>query len=287
MKLSMWMEFFDDLQNIKGRSINTIKAYRRDLELFAQYNKPDDILGFYEFMGKKRLSNRSQARVISSLRTYFKFLQSRGREVLQIQELHLPKVKNSVPKAISQKEFQILYEVCESKCPNKTARNKLMLLLLYGLGCRVTELISLDITSFSPTQGYLKVLGKGEKERLVPLTENIMKELDVYLSHVRPHILKSSSRAILINDRGKRLSRVDVWRWLAAWSKKAGFDKPMSPHKFRHGCATALLDSGANLRSIQMLLGHSSIQTTQIYTDVTTQNMKVTIDKYHPLSKKK
>ncbi len=104
------------------------------------------------------------------------------------------------------------------------------------------------------------------------------------MEHVRPLMLKENSKSILVNDRGKRPSRVDIWRWLAAWSAKAGFDEPLSPHKFRHGCATALLESGADLRSIQMLLGHSSIQTTQIYTSVTSGKLREEIQKRHPLS---
>ena len=126
--------------------------------------------------------------------------------------------------------------------------------------------------------------GKGGKERLVPLTDHLAHELKVYLRQVRPHLAKESETSILINDRGNRPSRVDIWRWLDAWSKKAGFEKTIHPHQFRHGCATALLESGADLRSIQKLLGHSSIQTTQIYTSVSTQKMEETISEHHILA---
>jgi len=160
-------------------------------------------------------------------------------------------------------------------------------LLLFGLGCRVSELIGLNLEDYSQTEKWLKILGKGGKERLVPLTQQLSDGLNEYIRSMREPLLKERSSTLLVNDRGNRPSRVDIWRWLAAWSAKAGFDEPVGPHRFRHGCATALLESGADLRSIQMLLGHSSIQTTQIYTNVTTQNLVKTVDEHHPLSRVK
>jgi integrase/recombinase XerD len=128
-------------------------------------------------------------------------------------------------------------------------------------------------------------VGKGNKERLVPLTNKIVERLKIYLEQVRPAMIKDQGQSILVNDRGHKPSRVDVWRWLAAWSQKAGFSETVNPHRFRHGCATALLEQGADLRSIQMLLGHASIQTTQIYTTVTHQQMNKEVEEHHPLSK--
>ena len=283
--LDLWVEFFEDLEQIRGRSRNTIMAYRRDMELYEEYIKTSrDIPGFYLFMKNQGLSPRSQARVISSLRTYFKFIEGRGRAAPQLRELKAPKVKVGLPKTLSPDEFRRLFEACEAEDPNRTARNKTTLLLLYGLGCRVSELIGLNLSDYHETDAWLSVIGKGNKERAVPLTEHLNKELNAYLVNARPHIVRESGYSILINDRGHRPSRVDIWRWLAAWSLKAGFADPVSPHRFRHGCATALLEAGADLRSIQMLLGHASIQTTQIYTNVTTRNLTDTIDKHHPLS---
>src|SRR6202023_3202483 len=125
--------------------------------------------------------------------------------------------------------------------------------------------------------------GKGGKERLVPLTETLLQQLKLYIKEARPNLLKDETGSILINDRGHRPSRVDVWRWLAAWSSRAGFAEPIGPHQFRHGCATALLENGADLRTIQVLLGHSSLQTTQIYTSVTSMKLKEEVEKNHPL----
>ncbi len=283
--LPLWIEFFDDLQHVRGRSLNTVMAYRRDLELFAEYKeKASSITGFYEFMKDQKLSTRSQARIISSLRTYFKFCEGQGQKAPELRDLRPPKVKVGLPKTLTVEEFEKLLAACQVEDEFRTKRNQLTLMLLFGLGCRVSELTSLNIEDYSETDRWLKILGKGNKERLVPLTEQLALLLGDYLRTGRQHLIKETSGTLLVNDRGHRPSRVDIWRWLAAWSAKAGFDEPVGPHRFRHGCATALLESGADLRSIQMLLGHSSIQTTQIYTNVTTQNLVKTVDEHHPLS---
>lgn len=285
MSLDLWVEFFEDLQNVRGRSRNTVMAYRRDLELFEEFKKSKKpIREFQDFMKKHGLSHRSQARVISSVRTYMKYLELNGGEASDLRELRPPTVKAGLPKPITVPEFERLFHAAAVDDVYKTARNQITLLLLFGLGCRVSELISLSLFDLNPTEGWLKVLGKGSKERLVPLSENLLKELKDYIRHVRPHLVKIKTQSILVNDRGNRPSRIDIWRWLDAWSKKAGFEQTISPHQFRHGCATVLLEGGADLRTIQMLLGHSSIQTTQIYTSVSGKKLKEEVDKHHPLS---
>jgi len=237
-------------------------------------------------MAKGKLSTRSQARVISSIRTYYKYCQKMGDKIPDITQLRPPKVKAKLPEALTFEDFKTLKEASTVDDPYKSARNHITLTLLFGLGCRVTELIQFNLIDFHESDAWLKVLGKGGKERVVPLTDHLLQELKVYLRQVRPHLAKDGENSILVNDRGKRPSRVDIWRWLDAWSKRAGFAKTIHPHQFRHGCATALLDSGADLRSIQKLLGHSSIQTTQIYTSVSTRKMQETVDEHHPLSSK-
>lgn len=288
--LPLWIEFFDDLQHVRGRSLNTIMAYRRDIELYQKFRETNErLIEFYDFMKKEGLSTRSQARVISSLRTYYKFCETRGLKSEELRDLRPPKVKSTLPKAITFAEFEKLLLASEVQDEPKKIRNMLTLLFLYGLGCRVSELINLNLSDFSATERWVKVLGKGQKERLIPLTEALYAALDKYLLHSR-HLLihdQSTENSLLLNDRGHRPSRIDIWRWLAAWSIKAGFDEPVHPHRFRHGCATALLEGGADLRSIQILLGHASIQTTQVYTAVTTNTATKAIDDHHPLSKMK
>lgn len=283
--LKYWIEFFDDLQNVRGRSRNTVMAYRRDLEIYQEFtDKNKNIELIYDFLQKRGLSKRSQARVISSIRTYLKFCELKGEKVDELRTLRPPKVKVGLPKTLNLADFEKLVDAAVVEDLAKTKRNQLTLLLLFGLGCRVSELIALDLFDFNETQGWLKIVGKGGKERLVPLTDNLLMGLTHYLKEVRPQLIKQKSPAVLINDRGKRPSRVDIWRWLDAWSKKAGFEETISPHRFRHGCATSLLEGGADLRSIQMLLGHSCIQTTQVYTHVNQKQMKAEIKQFHPLS---
>lgn len=285
MGLQLWVEFFHDLQHVRGRSMNTVMAYRRDLELWIKYReKNSSIPGFYEFMKQQNLSVRSQARVISSLRTYFKFCENHGVEAGELRELKTPKVKLGLPQTLSEEEFFKLLEACKVDHPARATRNQLVLFFLYGLGCRVSELIGLNLHDYSPSGKWVKILGKGNKERLVPLTESLVEILEKYLASARELLIKENSAAILMNDRGHRPSRVDIWRWLAQWSKDAGFEETVNPHRFRHGCATVLLENGADLRAIQMILGHSSLQTTQIYTQVTTNTVKKTIEEHHPFA---
>lgn len=287
MELPLWLNFFDELQNVRGRSLNTVMAYRRDLELYLEYSKTEkSISGFYDYMKKQKLSVRSQARVISSLRTYFKFCETRGEKCPELRELRPPKVKVALPKVITFEEYQKLFAACEvAGEAEKTLRNQVTLMMLYGSGCRVTELIDLNLNDIHQSERWMKITGKGNKERIVPLTDVLYEKLMLYLQTARDYLVKDSSQSVFINDRGNRPSRVDIWRWLAAWSAKAGFDEPVGPHRFRHGCATALLEGGADLRSIQMLLGHASIQTTQIYTSVSTGVQAKAVEENHPLSK--
>ncbi len=283
--LDRWADFFEDLQTVRGRSLNTVMAYRRDLELYSDFvaeKRPTSYI--YEFFKKKNLSPRSQARVISSIRTYLKFCESQGEKCPELRELRQPKTNKTLPKVLTTDQFYELQKAAITDEASQTLRNQLTLSLLFGSGCRVSELITLNTADYNAIERWIKLTGKAGKQRLVPLTEVLVQAVNQYLETVRPILVREKSDTLLVNDRGHRPSRIDIWRWLSAWSKKAGFEETISPHQLRHGCATALLDSGADLRSIQILLGHTSIQTTQIYTSVSNQHLREAIDTYHPLS---
>lgn len=287
MLLKWWSEFFDDLRWVRGRSRHTVEAYRHDLELYAEFLESQKPLEeIFLFLKQKGLSPRSQARVISSIRTYLKFCLQKGDSIPPLHLLRPPKVKVPLPKALAWSDFEKLYQACVHEEPNKTMRNKMVLWLLYGMGCRVSELVALSVDDFLADQGAFKILGKNQKERLVPIPQVLLESIHDYLRDTRPLLLKASSgeKSFIINDRGHRPSRVDIWRWLDRWSKDAGFSETINPHRFRHGFATALLENGADLRSIQMLLGHSSIQTTQIYTHVSSSQLLKEVDRHLPLS---
>ena len=283
--LILYEDFLRDLKFTCNYSKHTLSAYKRDLAYYKDFCKTrQPIQEFYYFLSQKKLSARSQARIISCVRTYFKFLQRRGHSSLEIKHLKLPKVKNKLPQAIHLKEFQALWEACVVDSSSLSLRNQLVLSFLYGLACRVSELVALNIQDFNETSAWISVMGKGNKQRLLPLPKNLYHLLIVYLNKSRPFIGKPESPALFFNNRGSRPSRVDIWRWLKIWSLKAGFNEVKNPHSFRHGCATGLLEKGADLRTIQKLLGHLNIQTTQIYTSVSSKKLQSAVDDFHPLS---
>ena len=278
-------QFFRDLQFNKQYSENTIAAYKRDLTIYRNFLKLKKPLPeFYNYLTEKKLSSRSQSRIISCLRVYFKYLQSREIKTPDISILKLPKVSKKLPKVTNIEEFKSLLKVSNEKNEALTLRNHLVISFLYALGCRVSELINLTIQDINETEFYIAVTGKGNKQRLLPLSQDLYKLLMSYIKEARPLIKQGKTNYLILNSKGKKASRVDVWRWLKKWSQKAGFKDVKNPHSFRHGFATGLLESGADLRSIQKLLGHSSIETTQVYTSLKSKHLKDTIQKHHPLS---
>lgn len=279
--LKMWVEFFEDLEHVRGRSKNTVSAYRRDLSLYEEFrDTKKSIPQFYPFMNEKGLSQRSQARVISSVRTYLKFLEKHDLPIPEMRDLKLPKVHKKPPESINFEDFEKLLEASsDTKKPAQAIRNQLLLYMMFGLGLRVSEATALDLESVKLDEASLVVLGKGGKERVLPLNEKLQDFLVDYLENHRKDLcFDQKERSLFVNNKSKRPSRVDIWRWMEAWSKKAGFDKTINPHQFRHACATSLLESGANLRSIQILLGHTSLQTTQMYTAVSKSHLNKVLD---------
>jgi len=267
-------------------SHHTFSAYKRDLKIYSNFLKQKkDISFLYEYIDKKGFSHRTKARIISSIRSYLRFLDTKGDR--RLQKLNPIPIKTHLPKLISLEEFKNLYESATDKDPHKTARNQITLLLLFGLGCRVSEVTQLNLQDINESDHSIVITGKRKKQRLLPLTKDLLQHINQYIETHRLALLnKRNNCSLLINNRGNRPSRVDIWRWLALWSKKAGFVEVKSPHQFRHGFATGLLENGVDLRSIQFLLGHSSIQTTQIYTSIKQKHLQKTIQDHHPLSGK-
>ena len=286
--LHLQEEFLRQLQFHFHYSRNTVSAYKRDLNLYGKFQQTGkDIKDFYRFLAEKNLSVRSQARVVSCVRSYLGFLQTRGGGTEEIKHLTLPKIHRKLPKLLTFEEFKALWSAGREKGKNgeaRSLRNHLVLSFLYGLGFRVSELVSLNLKDFDETDYRLSVTGKGNRQRIVPLSREIYELVRIYLREARPIFTPRESPWLIFNNRGNRPSRVDVWRWLKVWSIRAGFNEVKNPHSFRHGFATALLEKGADLKSIQKLLGHRDIQTTQIYTSVVTTQIRRTIEQHHPLS---
>lgn len=278
-------EFLTYLQLVENKSAHTIFSYKRDLDKFLSYRKVKPSKLFPEYLQVKGLSARSTARAVSAVRSYLHWLENKGCSVDFRKHLKVSNVKHSLPLFINYEEFSAVLKASSVKGrPEQTSRNHLVLMFLFSLGCRVSELVSIQVSDFINTDESIVIQGKGSKQRILPVVDPLLSHLREYLAAVRPLLIRSyKTTSLILNDRGNRPSRVDIWRWVQKWSAKAGLEKKY-PHQFRHGCATELLDHGADLRSIQELLGHSSVETTKIYTKVSRRQMQDTIKKHHPLS---
>ena len=280
-------QFLEWLQISGACSPHTLAAYRQDLKLYSAFLKTSATHNdFYEYISKKGFSDRSKARIISSTRAYLRFLHKQGDKKASslLKTLHTVTVKKRLPKFLSLKEFNKIFQAATTGNAHKTARNHITLRLLFGLGCRISEITQLNLQDISEMDQSLVVTGKRKKQRLLPLTNELFAHLKNYIQQHREPLTTHSTYALLLNNKGHRPTRVDIWRWLAMWSKKAGLAEIKSPHQFRHGFATTLLENGADLRSIQFLLGHSSIHTTEIYTSIQQKHLIKTIQTHHPLA---
>ena len=285
-------QFINYMRIERGVSNNTIEAYSRDLRGFADFmtkknlrlNRMDiHMLTEYINYLSKRLSRRSLARSISAIRTFFKFLVLEGI----IQEnparlLEVPKVSRRLPGILNEREIELLLNQ-PSPLTSIGIRDKAMLELLYASGLRVSELVSLKLNNVNLKIGYIKVMGKGAKERFVPIGEKAITALKTYITRARSKFDKGrGSPYLFLNNRGKPFSRQGFWKLLKCYARKAGIKKRITPHVIRHSFATHLLQNGADLRSVQMMLGHSDISTTQIYTHIDRTYLKEVYKKYHP-----
>lgn len=279
----------------RGLSINTIKAYKRDLKklsLWLEENQMDDLpisisqdsLRTYIYELAKSVQPRSQARAISSLKVFFEYLiLERYREDQPMALIESPKTGRKLPDTLSTTEIDLLINSIDRSTP-EGERNRAMLETLYACGLRVSELITLKISDLFFNEGFLKVTGKGDKQRFVPIGTYTIEIIELYKNEVRNHvpIKPEHSDTLFLNRRGAGLTRAMIFHIIKQQAVKAGIKKSISPHTFRHSFATHLLENGADLRSIQMMLGHESITTTEIYMHVDRAHLSKVMQKHHP-----
>ncbi|MEY8675027.1 site-specific tyrosine recombinase XerD [Thomasclavelia cocleata] len=282
----------------KGLSKNTIIAYISDLKKFSIYlddsfqiNKIEELSKehirlYLKELGKTNTS-ASITRKLVSLRMFFNFLiKEKIIDVNIISDFDLPKINKKLPVILSTTEMQEILETIKIN-DHISCRNRCMLELMYATGLRVSELINLNVSSINLYMGYIKVIGKGDKERIVPIGEIAKTILDIYLNQYRDKFIKKESSLLFFNNHGNKLSREEFYIILKQVINKTSINKKISPHTIRHSFATHLLENGADLRSIQELLGHSDISTTTIYTHISNQKIKNEYQQFHPLMKKK
>lgn len=282
----------------KSLSPNSVAAYINDINKLMQFLeekykklppekvKLEHLRSFVEHINDRGVSPRTQARTISGIKSFFKFLLMEGViEGDPTSLLESPKIGRKLPDVLSMEEIDTLIDAIDlTKAEGQ--RNKAMLETLYSCGLRVSELVNLKVTNLFFDQGFIKVEGKADKERLVPISEKAVEEISLYLSKYRKtlKISKESENVLFLNRRGRKLSRVMIFTIIKGLAEKVGLDKKISPHTFRHSFATHLINGGADLRAVQEMLGHESILTTEIYTHLDRNYLKKTLNKFHPRS---
>ena len=284
--------FLDFLAVEKGLSLNTINSYWRDLRKLFQFFQKEKILWsaareenlttFIHSQSRKGLSSRSLARLISSIKSFYKYLVLDGLvDKNPAVNLSSPKIWLKLPQFLTVEEVEILLSQPEEKSKHGL-RDRAMLELLYATGLRVSELISLRLKDLNLRDGFLLTRGKGSKERVVPIGGHACQAVRKYIDEVRPLLLKRPDSSLFLSNRGRAFSRQGFWKLLKSYARKAGLEAKVSPHILRHSFATHLLERGADLRSVQMMLGHTQITTTQIYTHVSRERLRQVYEKYHP-----
>ncbi len=284
--------FIDLIWLEKGLSTNTLSAYRQDLTSFNKWlgdtkiksASKADLLDYLSFRFNEGYNSRSTARALSSLRAFYNYLTNEyNLQENPTAKIDSPKLGHSLPKVLSEEDVELLIKTPDTSSPIGL-RDRAMLELLYACGLRVSELINLDLLSLNTRQGIVRVMGKGEKERLVPLGEEALSWLNKYLEEGRDLLCKKDNRdsALFLSKRGKSMTRQTFWYRIKEYAIQSGVDKAISPHTLRHAFATHLLNHGADLRTVQLLLGHTSLSTTQIYTEVARHRMKEIHTEHHP-----
>jgi len=287
-------EFCDALWLEDGLARNTLDSYRRDLVQFrdwlgAQQGKAllaashADLLGFLAYKVRRRAKASTTSRELSSLKRFYRFALRQGSIAADpTLKIDAPKLPRGLPKSLTEKDVEDLLAAPRIEAP-LGLRDKAMLETLYASGLRVSELVTLKLPQVSQDMGVVRVMGKGSKERLVPLGEEALAWIGRYLKEARPVLLsRKASDDLFVTTRGGAMTRQAFWHLLKRYAAQAGLDKPISPHTLRHAFATHLLNHGADLRVVQLLLGHSDISTTQIYTHVARERLKQLHAKHHP-----
>ncbi|MEK4668311.1 site-specific tyrosine recombinase XerD [Niallia sp. FSL R7-0271] len=279
----------------KGLAKNTLVSYERDLKSYSKYMKEVEmvsltdiqrahIVRFLGFLKDNGKSSKTIARHIASIRAFHQFL-FRDRVTEEDPTVHIesPQGERSLPKVLSMKEVEALLEF-PNKLDHFGKRDKAMLELLYATGIRVSELIQLNMDDVHLMMGFVRCIGKGNKERIIPIGGAATRALTEYLEEGRPAFIskKEVGDALFLNHHGRRLSRQGFWKILKRLGKEAEINKEITPHTLRHSFATHLLENGADLRAVQEMLGHADISTTQIYTHVTKTRLKDVYSQYHP-----
>ena len=297
MELSAAMSsFLTHAKGEKGLSANTISAYQRDLLKFEDFAKKrkltvesvsaDDLVDFLAGLYRQKLESRTVARHLVTLRNFFRFAQT--QEMITADpsiNLESPKIRRHLPGYLRLEEIEKLLAQPDAKTA-MGLRDKAMLEMLYSTGLRVSELTGLKISDLDSKIGCVRCIGKGDKERIVPVGKKALGMVDKYLKEARPALLRHAkgipNASLFVNQRGRPLSRVGVWKILSGYGRRAGLRVALTPHMLRHSFATHLLERGADLRSVQLMLGHADISTTQIYTHVVEERLKQIYKAHHP-----
>lgn len=268
------------------RDINKLANYCRDIKKNEKSVTTKDIRNFISHLVSEKISPRSQARIISGIKAYYKYLiledYIKDDPTLLIEN---PKIGLKLPEVLSVEEIELIISSIDLS-KKQGQRNKAIIETLYSCGLRVTELINLKISNINFNDEYIKVIGKGNKERLTPIGSNALKYIQIYVNEVRIHqkISKGNEDIVFLNNRGSKLSRVMIFTLIKNILKKIGIKKKVSPHTFRHSFATHLIEGGADLRAVQEMLGHESITTTEIYTHLDKDYLRSNIMQFHPRS---
>jgi len=284
------------LQLEKSLSDNSVQAYLRDIELLTLHllekkspKNPSeltlkDLQQFIKWITELGMMASSQSRIISGLRAFYKYcLLEHISKTDPTTLLEAPKLKRSLPDTLSFDEIENMIQQIDLSKP-EGGRNKAILETMYSCGLRVSEVVNLKISQLYLDVGFIRVIGKGDKERLVPVGSSAIKYINIYKKDIRVHldVKKGSEDVLFLNNRGNKLSRVMIFYIIKDLALKAGIKKTVSPHTFRHSFATHLVEGGADLRAVQEMLGHASITTTEIYTHLDREFLKKTLEQFHP-----